>query len=50
LNRSQIIEIYTNGYSRIPVYENDVSNITSILLAMDLLLFYENKVTDISIK
>lgn len=31
--------IYTNGYSRIPVYEGKRSNIVGVLMAKDLILF-----------
>ena len=39
INREIIEDIYTNGYSRIPIYDGDKSNITGVLMAKDLILF-----------
>lgn len=39
INREITEDIYTNGYSRIPIYDGDKSNITGVLMAKDLILF-----------
>ena len=39
INREVTQEIYTKGYSRIPVYEGDTENICGVLMAKDLILF-----------
>ena len=39
ISRDLLVDIYTNGFSRIPVYENDRENVTGVLMAKDLILF-----------
>lgn len=39
INREITEEIYTQGYSRIPIYDGDKSNVTGVLMAKDLILF-----------
>ena len=39
INREITQEIYTKGFSRIPVYDGDRSNICGVLMAKDLILF-----------
>jgi len=36
-------EIYSKGYSRIPVYENSKNNIVGVLMARDLILINPDK-------
>jgi len=39
INREVTQEIYTQGYSRIPIYEGERQNIVGVLMAKDLILF-----------
>ena len=39
LTRELLTEIYTRGFSRIPVYEDNVQNIVGVLMVKDLILF-----------
>ena len=39
LSRELLTEIYTKGFSRIPIYEDNVQNIVGILMVKDLILF-----------
>lgn len=39
INREVTQEIYTAGYSRIPIYEGSQNNIIGVLMAKDLILF-----------
>ena len=39
INREITQEIYTKGYSRIPIYDNERSNVIGVLMAKDLILF-----------
>lgn len=39
INREITEEIYTQGYSRIPIYDGDKSNVTGVLMTKDLILF-----------
>ena len=39
INREVTQEIYTRGYSRIPVYEGERTEIVGVLMAKDLILF-----------
>ena len=39
ISRDLLVDIYTHGFSRIPVYENDRENVTGVLMAKDLILF-----------
>lgn len=50
ITKDLIIEIYQNGYSRIPVYEGERNNIKHIFLSKDLLLFYNNRHEEMSIR
>ena len=43
ISRELLLEIYSRGYSRIPVYENVRQNVTGVLMAKDLILFNPNK-------
>ena len=39
INREVTTEIYTRGFSRIPVYEGERTNVIGVLMAKDLILF-----------
>jgi len=39
INREISQDIYTNGYSRIPIYESTRNNIVGVLMTKDLILF-----------
>ena len=39
INREVTQEIYTNGYSRIPIFEGDRNNVIGVLMTKDLILF-----------
>ena len=39
LTRELLTEIYTRGFSRIPIYEDNVQNIVGVLMVKDLILF-----------
>lgn len=39
INREVTQEIYTRGFSRIPIYEGERTNIIGVLMAKDLILF-----------
>jgi metal transporter CNNM len=39
LSRELLTEIYTKGFSRIPIYEDNIQNIVGILMVKDLILF-----------
>ena len=39
LSRELLTEIYTKGFSRIPIYEDNVQNIVGVLMVKDLILF-----------
>jgi len=39
INREITQEIYTKGYSRIPIYEGERQNFIGVLMAKDLILF-----------
>lgn len=39
VTRSILKEIYTNGYSRVPIYEGDRQNVVGTLMTKDLILF-----------
>ena len=39
INREVTQEIYTNGYSRIPIFENNRNNVIGVLMTKDLILF-----------
>ena len=39
IDREILKEIYTKGYSRIPVYDRDRQNVVGIMMAKDLILF-----------
>lgn len=43
LNRDLLREIYTQGFSRIPIYHNERNNIVGILMARDLILINPEK-------
>ena len=50
LSRKLLTDIYTNGYSRIPIYEDDRQNVVGILMAKDLILFNPEKGDIMTIK
>jgi len=39
INRDMAQEIYTKGFSRIPIFEDDRSKIVGVLMTKDLILF-----------
>jgi metal transporter CNNM len=39
IDREITQEIYTRGYSRIPIYDGERQNICGVLMAKDLILF-----------
>lgn len=39
IDREILKEIYTKGYSRIPVFDRDRQNVVGIMMAKDLILF-----------
>lgn len=39
INREITEQIYTEGYSRIPIYDGEKSNVMGVLMAKDLILF-----------
>jgi metal transporter CNNM len=43
LDHKMLREIYSKGYSRIPIYENSKNNIIGILMARDLILINPDK-------
>ena len=43
LNQSMLREIYSKGFSRIPIYERSRNNIIGVLMARDLILINPDK-------
>jgi metal transporter CNNM len=43
LDKDLLKEIYSKGYSRIPIYEDKRENIVSVLLSRDLILINPDK-------
>ena len=43
IDRHAMKEIYTKGYSRIPVYKGNKQNIIGVLMTKDLILYNANK-------
>ena len=43
IDKAMIRDIYSRGYSRIPVYQHTRNNIVGILLARDLILINPHK-------
>jgi metal transporter CNNM len=43
LDHRMLREIYSRGFSRIPIYHNDINNIVGILMSRDLILINPDK-------